>query len=731
MSDRYKDSILSIFLLIVTAMRLLIGWSIPLFDQFLLLFGIVYHGFIIGKRLLPRTHWVTGTGIGITFFLGIQTLIQTGWFYLDGRLGARTDGWSSFITMAICLGIIVWSSIKEPSKIAEAYHTETPKEFIEAHASQVSTIWERFTEIGLLACGIASTGYALSGAMRGATLDSIRTTWPFLPPGTLAAIVCAWAACALSIWITRSKAVPVLLSGIALSATSFIAPIIYRIGFGFDGFLHIAAEKVILNSGTLSPKPFYYIGQYVFTTWISRIFDAPISSIDRWLVPVAIVIIMPLAVSALIRTQKDRWLPLLLCLIPLSPFIATTPQSFAYIFGLAALFLIIRREQTLIHPLVPVILAAWSIAIHPLAGIPFFCVALALLVGAKAQSSRWRFVLGICFAFCSALSVPVAFFILSILGKTPITWHVETLLQTETWSTLWNGFIPWIGNRFVVWPAWASLVDQALPAFLVISTIAAYCISEKHHRRTTSLLFISAIALLISSVVLKHIGDFSFLIAYERSSYADRLWFIGLLCLVPAAFPFLQYLCQKFARVTPVLSLAGFVCLFSIAAATSMNALPRNDALVVGHGWSVGQADVQAVKLIDRDAGTAPYTVLANQSVSAAAISQLGFKRYQGDNFFYPIPTGGPLYEIFLRATYGDPSVDTIREAATLGGSRIVYVVLNDYWWNAENASQLFSAIATKEWQTGTADGVLGHMNYVYKFDFNTPIKAATQTSGS
>lgn len=735
MSDQYKDSILSVFLLFFLGARLLIGWSIPLLDEFMLFFGIIYHGYLIGKQLLPRAHWSNGTGLGIAFFLALQTLIQTAWFYLDGKLGTASDGWSSFAAMAACLGIWVWSSLRQTKEIAEAYVIEEPTiGGLGSDPGQVTTRvtpTEQIIKIGLMVCGVVSAGYVLIGAVRGATLDSVRTAWPLLSPGTLAAIACAWAACALSIWVTRSKALPVFLSAIALGATTFVVPILYRIGFGFDGFLHVAAEKVILSSGTLSPKPFYYIGQYVFTTWISRILDLPITSIDRWLVPVAAVIILPLAVSALIRSEKDRWLAFLLCLIPLSPFIATTPQSFAYIFGLAALFLAMRRTETTVHPLIPIVFAAWSIAIHPLAGIPFFFVVLALLIGTTVTASRLRLIPAIFFTLCSAIAIPIAFFLLSLLGKTPITWHMQTLFQAETWNTLWNGLLPWLGNRFVVWPAWASLVDQALPALLIVSAAAAYVISSSSIRRHVLLLGISAIALMISSVVLQHIGDFSFLIIYERSSYADRLWFIGLLCLIPAALPFLQHLCQQLTRTTPLLSLSGFLFFITVASALSMNALPRNDAVVVGHGWSVGQADIQAVKLIDRDAGATPYTVLANQSVSAAAISQFGFKRYQGDTFFYPIPTGGPLYDVFLRSTYGEPKLDTIREAGALGGSRFVYVVLNDYWWKAESSSELFSAIANQEWQTGTADGVTGHMNHVYKFDLSAPINEETQRSGS
>ena len=115
---------------------------------------------------------------------------------------------------------------------------------------------------------------------------------------------------------------------------------------------------------------------------------------------------------------------------------------------------------------------------------------------------------------------------------------------------------------------------------------------------------------------------------------------------------------------------------------------------------SVGTDDREAVRFIEQHAGGRPYTVLANQQVSAAAIEAYGFKRYTNDVFYYPVPTGGPLYQVFLDMM-AQPNLVTVQRAADLGNSRLVYVVLNDYWWEAERVGAELDQLADRVYHFG------------------------------
>jgi len=87
------------------------------------------------------------------------------------------------------------------------------------------------------------------------------------------------------------------------------------------------------------------------------------------------------------------------------------------------------------------------------------------------------------------------------------------------------------------------------------------------------------------------------------------------------------------------------------------------------------------------------YIVLANQQVSAAALREFGFKKYYKiqneidnrqstiDIFYYPIPTGGRLYQYYLDMVYKKPAKETMAEVMDFAGVRQSYFVLNKYWW--------------------------------------------------
>ncbi len=708
------------------------------------LFGVLYHAYLLGKRLFPRVGGAAATAAGLALFSALESIGLTGWYYFGGHIDDTSTAWTLIAVMAICQFILFVlrgsDDARRTTNVPTTHDPWSPRRIIIACA--------------ICVLSIGSAAFVLVGAWNAATTDSIRTPWPLLPHGTLLAIAVGWLAVFLSTRFVRSAAIAAWQTGITLFSTTAIAPLVYKLGFGFDGFLHIAGEKQILVTGTLNPKPLYYIGQYVFTTWISRATELPIEQVDRWLVPVAAAILIPLAIYlAMDRLSEGaRRAPLhvtcysllVLFLIPLSPFVATTPQSFAYLLGLAAILLAVGQAQRPAPTgiIAPLILAAWSVAVHPLAGVPFLFVVMALLLvqSDAAHDARRPTPDALCtilswlFIIASAAAVPLLFYVLSAKGGAQINWNLATLFTVEPWRNFLTSILPWIGNKYVVWPAWASLVLQSLPALVMLGAIGTIMIECRDARRPTPdvLLFASGLLLLISGALLKSAGDFAFLIDYERGNYAERLMVLATLMLAVAAMPFVAWLFDRARSRSPFLLVAFVAGCLAIAAAQTFNALPRNDALVTGHGWSVGSNDVEAVRSIDKDADSNAYTVLADQSVSAAAVSQFGFKRYNGDVFFYPIPTGGELYQLYLDMTYKEPSRGVASDAGKLGGSDLVYVVLNDYWWNADALAESLSSIANREWSFGEWDTQHpGTGVKVYAFDLKTPIKRSTQTSGS
>ena len=71
-----------------------------------------------------------------------------------------------------------------------------------------------------------------------------------------------------------------------LSALS-VSAIVYVVGFGFDPFLHRAAEQALVDTGVVEPVRLLYSGQYTLTAALHHLTAWPIKLIDIWMVPIA------------------------------------------------------------------------------------------------------------------------------------------------------------------------------------------------------------------------------------------------------------------------------------------------------------------------------------------------------------------------------------------------------------------------------------------------------------
>lgn len=563
----------------------------------------------------------------------------------------------------------------------------------------------------------ASLGLLVRTALLHQATTSIRTPWPLLPNGTFLLFALLFAAGLVAARVVRSAGSS-WLATLPWFGISALPALLYPLGYGFDGFIHRASQELLQTTGTLAPKPLYYIGQYVWTVWLSRLTDLPLRAIDVWLVPSS-VFLVGFALYGLLRRQPAwmRWTPwiFLLC-IPLGAFVTTTPQSWSYLLGMSALLLALwpnlqGRPWTL-----PLLVAAWSVATHPLGGLPFACIVGALWLGSFTSARRiqrfWQ-ALGLVGAL---LVIPLAFWAQSRIGNAPIQWSWDwlstlrardllpsLLLSPRQTLTLWIDAAEWARLSL-------SLTTIGLGVWLLL---------RPQHPRDRILVG-TGLGLLLVRFVLEHAATFSFLISYERGNYTERL---GVLSALFLAFPVARWVSRRidilragsgFLWMTVALACVGIWCV------RVYDALPRHDAAQASSGWSVGRADMDAVRWIHDQAGDTRYAVLANQTVSAAALQTYGFARYYGDVFYYPLPTGGPLYQRFLEAASTKASTSTMQQAAALTNSEVVYVVINDYWWDAERVREHLDQFAARS--LSFSEGRV----WVYEFPISSSATAAS-----
>lgn len=659
----------------------------------------------VGEQVTPRAPNGLRPLFGLIALLASQSLIQTAWYYGSGILDHRSDAISLAFPL---LGFILWQTVYPSS-----FETERP-----------SLSWHSFVEEARWTIPLLLTGEVLLGILfllvhQASTTNAINSPWPLLPSGVLVVFFLLFVVTTLASYKSRSPLMAATLSGTFALGVSSIAPLLYQLGFGFDGFLHRASESVLLTTGTLHPKPFYYIGQYVFVTWLSRLSGLDLNLIDRWLLPI-LAFLLPFFLFGREPQPKQRaTFSFLLLFLPLGILSTTTPQAVAYLLGMGGLLFAWDRtrsgsEETTPNPaLLSLLLTIWALVTHPLAGLPLAAITAGLWWKSWCKTRNWPTwlcAIGLIIdAIIAGLSVPIAFIVNSQRSSNQIDWHLEKLWQSSTWQSVSDQFLVLPVSHLALWPDWADTLSWLLRILIIIGIVIAFW-KQKQERLTLSFLTLGGTCLGIAGIVLSQTGEFSFLIDYERGNYAERLFLLALLVFIPVAISGWEILWERLYLTPPFLLTFWILFLGAIISGQVYNALPRHDAAVIGHGWSVGASDIETVRFIDRDAQNKPYTVLANQSVSAAAVSQLGFKRYVNDVFFYPIPTGGPLYQLFLEAT-AEPSLVPIRKAAELGKSSRVYLVVNTYWWNANQVNNDYTALADRAWSVRNGASMIFQFN--------------------
>lgn len=544
----------------------------------------------------------------------------------------------------------------------------------------------------LLVLALAADAAALRWLAGAATEEAIRSPWEVVDP-----IYFLWTflatACLIALAYRRRYPHLTLAAG-SFHLFTVLAPalIVYRIGYGFDPFIHIASEKLVAAAGAVTPKTPWYIGQYVLVTAASKLGHLPVEMVDRWLLPSLTAAFLPLSAAWLLRRGYGvpRGLTVLaslgVLLLPLSSFVSTAPQGLANLFLL--LLAVLGAAWHHAHrPPLPflLLLAAAALATHPLAGIPA-AVFLTFLMffklkpwpGNSGLAAKGFFLMVLLAA--GAAAVPAAF---SAAGKDASGSPAFASLKRPIPELLLRLPVeaPGVESRFRPALDFAEAVDRNYETLLLLLVAAGgwLLLRRRETRRTALAVAAAGGALLVSVVVLKGGYAFPDVIAYEQGNYGDRLYEATLLLFAPLALAAVAWWWRALGRTDRGVRVFQVLLFAAVATSLGYAAFPRVDDFRMTRGWSVSRHDVAAVRYVDR-VGIAPYVVLANQSVSAAALREFGFRTYYGDQFYYPIPTGAPLYGFYLEMVYGGAKRGTMEAAMRSVNVPRAFFIVNRYW---------------------------------------------------
>lgn len=512
------------------------------------------------------------------------------------------------------------------------------------------------------------------------TDSTIRSPWKVLPSEFFIYYFLATIILVL-ITLSTNKRRYVILIAIHFAISSSVALIIYKLGYGFDQFIHQATEKIIIEKGLVTPKPLYYLGQYSFVTILSKIFSIGNLWIDKLLIlfsfSLFFIIILYNSLKKFFNNRHTLILILLFLIFPINSFIVTTPQNLANLFIIIIIYsslpLIVNKEKSIV-PLSILTLA--TVGIHPLAGLPaliFFSFVILFKLDFDAYKKRMTLI----FLFIlNSISIPLIFLINSRISNLKINLGLPT--EEMIISAIYDSRLYFVNNFNLLFD---FVYFYKVNFYILIFLLAMIIMITKYTKKLLPY-FLSFIVLFINYLILNFLFSFDFLIDYEKSDYTNRILEISFYFLYPIIIYGIYIFLDRLSAQKKHLKIVAIIFIAGIITSSFYISYPRSDDYETSHSFNVTKSDIDTVHWINEDAKNIDFIVLANQQVSAAAILEFGFKKYYNfDQFYYPIPTSSPLYEYYLKMVDDKPNPEYMFDAMKSVGVTQGYFVINNYWW--------------------------------------------------
>ena len=487
-----------------------------------------------------------------------------------------------------------------------------------------------------------------------------------------------------------------------------VAAIIYKIGYGFDPFIHLATMELIDKKGLVLPKPLYYLGEYSLIITFHKLSGVSIYLLNKFLVPVLAAIFLPSALLKFLAThsvsKKNVIIALIALALPFNIFILSTPQNLSYLWSL--IFILYAFSGANRFLLITLGLAVLSL--HPLSGLPvIFLMAYFEIAKNNKIKIFWRRLMETFLWLGTALALPLAFVVTS--GG---SWRQLSLSFNNLWTIFNTLKIRTNSSGFLL--NYAYLLANNWVFIFIILTIFGLIIWYRKERVQALLLIKMGSALLVSFLLVSSLS-FNFLISYERTDYPIRILIIIALLSVPSLLLAVDYINDKVWQSNKIILVSGWLLISIILTCSLYLSYPRLDAYHNSRGYSVSASDVIAVNFIENQTNE-KYIVLANQQTSVAALAELGFDNYlttpAGELFFYPIPTGGELYQYYLQMVNQKPDQSIMTSAMQLAGVKESYFVVNKYWTFSNRLIAEAKLQATEFWSIDNGN------IYIFKYTY-------------
>ncbi len=481
-----------------------------------------------------------------------------------------------------------------------------------------------------------------------------------------------------------------------LFTTFSVAAIIYPLGYGFDAFVHRATEAWIRMNGFILPKQPYYIGQYSLVTFLSHITELPIKWIDIFLVPLLAARTLPIVVEYALHQAHAIPKKISVLLTLLIPFLfyfsfnLTTPHNLVLLLTILSILFTYTALYTKNTWTLPFLLAIAALVTHPLLGAPLFIFVCVSFVTSKMTRGNMPFANGILQCIVISLLLPVLFLLQQYLGGHALPTFVNPFTKIPDFLALIARPYWYADSSPIIFEmlyTWQGLIT---PAFILLAIIGL--IKNKAQTKINFLFITMTIGLIIDAWILRSVIVFPNVIVYEQGDYPLRLLKSSLLFLIPFAmyglYTLYTFAIDAIKNKKQLVKISSVILISILLTLSFYLSYPQKNPKARFPGFNVSQSDVNAVHWIHDRHTDYEYIVLANQLVSAAALTEYSFAQNfnstLGELFYYAVPTGGPLYQYYGKMMYEGQKREYMLGAMDLAGVNTAYFVVNKYWANSE-----------------------------------------------
>ena len=695
-------------------------WESPLIAR---IFGGVFFIFqclLLGHELAPQRPFLRQTLFGGLAAI-VLLLISSSLVYIVWDLSASAQ-------------VFVWALFMGFTNVVMYSRSSTRQTSLEIHEFRLQAL--KVSRSSLILSGLYLVlAFSLFTILFSAQTDmALRSPWDVVPPVFWPLLFLATALLWSIVWFghTREGAYPLVALHLFLCFS--VAIIVYKLGYGYDTFIHKTSEYIINSTGVILPKTPYYLGQYSLIVSLHRLLGISIHLLDTLLVPLLAAISLPLITSEWLASNTQQkaglryghWLALAILFIPFSSFIVTTPQGLANLFFLwiilASFPLLAGNHLPWSIPQLAFVAVAAAL-VHPLGGIPALLavtvIAFELLRPRLSQSPFVINLLTLSLSVVGAILIPLLLWLWSLRSETMVVFRSALSLETlaNVFSglsgSLITGFMPAVPTQYsylFIESWWVALSFVTILVLTWLITRGKSMLVRAYSR--------IAVLLTLNGLFIAAFFSFPGIAAYESHAYASRLLVLALWSLLPIFILALLWLYRLPLLRRPAATALLIMVLAIVNTASVYASYPRQNRFERSRQFGTSAADFAAVKHID-DQIKSDYVVLANQSVSAAAIASFGFRTYYPPStqgapiFYYPVPTSSPLYSIYLQMVNDAPTRENAELAYELTGANTVYFVLNNYWDNADVLRRRATMEADEH--TDLADGAISL--FIYRFD--------------